>query len=91
VVVLYATGGGQTNPASISGMVTTEATPLAENVSVTAGGQPAHVLYAGNAGGEVAGVVQVNLQLPPGVTGVVPVILTIGAHSSQANITVAIQ
>jgi hypothetical protein len=43
---------------------------------VTAGGQPAQVLYAGNAGGEVGGVVQINLQLPAGVTGTVSVIVT---------------
>ncbi len=91
VVVIYATGGGQTNPPSTSGTMTTAATPLAESVTVTVGGQPAQVLYAGNAGGEVAGVVQINLQLPAGVTGTVPVIVTIGNHPSQATITVSIQ
>jgi uncharacterized protein (TIGR03437 family) len=89
--VIYATGGGQTNPAATSGTVTTAATPLSDNVTVTVGGQPAQVLYAGNAGGEVAGVVQINLQLPAGVTGTVPVIVTIGNHVSQATITVSIQ
>jgi uncharacterized protein (TIGR03437 family) len=91
VVVIYATGGGQTNPASTSGTLTTAATPLTDNVTVTVGGQPAQVLYAGNAGGEVAGVVQINLQLPAGVTGTVPVVVTIGNHASQATVTLSIQ
>ena len=91
VVVIYATGGGQTNPPAASGTLTTSATPLADDVTVTVGGQPAQVLYAGNAGGEVAGMVQINLQLPAGVTGTVPVIVTIGNHVSQATITMSIQ
>ena len=91
IVVVYATGGGQTNPPATSGTVTTAATPLADNVTVTVGGQAAQVLYAGNAGGEVGGVVQVNLQLPAGVTGTVPVIATIGNHASQATVTVSIR
>jgi uncharacterized protein (TIGR03437 family) len=37
------------------------------------GGRPAQVLFAGQASGEVAGVMQVNLQVPYGVTGDVPV------------------
>jgi uncharacterized protein (TIGR03437 family) len=91
IAVIYATGGGQTNPATISGTVTTAATPLVDQVAVTVGGQPAQVLYAGNAGGEVAGVVQLNVQLPAGVTGTVPVTVTIGTHPSQATVTMSIQ
>jgi uncharacterized protein (TIGR03437 family) len=91
VVVIYATGGGQTNPPTTSGMVTTAAMPLADSVTVTVGGQPAQVLYAGNAGGEVGGMVQINLQLPAGVTGTVPVIVTVGNHVSQATITMSIR
>ncbi|HVW83682.1 MAG TPA: hypothetical protein VHB50_03340 [Bryobacteraceae bacterium] len=91
VVVVYATGGGQTNPPSDSGSVTTEPMPLAAGVSATVGGQPAQVLYAGNAGGEVAGVTQLNLQLPAGVTGQVPVVVTVGGQSSQSTVTVSIQ
>ena len=91
IVVLYATGGGQTNPPATSGVLTTAATPLADNVSVTVGGQAAQILYAGNAGGEVSGVVQINLQLPAGVTGAVPVVVTVGSHSSQSSVTMSIQ
>jgi len=91
IVVLYATGGGQTNPPSTSGALTTTAMTLADDVTVTIGDQPGTVLYAGGAGGEVAGVVQINLRLPEGVKGDVPVVVKIGSHSSQSTVTISIQ
>jgi uncharacterized protein (TIGR03437 family) len=91
IVVIYATGGGQTNPAAADGSITMGAAPLAADVSVTVGGQPAQILYAGNAGGEVAGAMQINLQLPAGVSGQVPVVVTVGGQASQATVTVAIR
>jgi uncharacterized protein (TIGR03437 family) len=60
-------------------------------VSATVGGQAAQVVYAGHAPGEVAGMVQVNLQIPAGVTGNVAVVLTIGGRKSQDTATVAIR
>jgi uncharacterized protein (TIGR03437 family) len=61
-------------------------------VSVTVGGQPANVLYAGAAPFEVEGVLQINIQLPPGVTGMkVLVTITVGSAASQFGVTVAIQ
>lgn len=90
VVILYATGGGQTTPAQLTGSTGSAALLLA-SVTATIGGQPAQVQYAGQAGGEVAGVVQVNLQVPDGVSGQVPVVLTIGGVASQATATIAVQ
>jgi hypothetical protein len=61
-------------------------------VSVTVGGQPATVLYAGAAPFEVEGVLQINIQLPPGVTGMkVPVTMTVGSAAGQSGVTVAIR
>lgn len=90
-VVLYATGGGQTNPPSTSGAIAATAMPLAQNVAVTFGGVAADVLYAGNAGGEVEGIVQLNVRVPSGVTGTVPVSLTVGGQTSQSTVTISIQ
>ena len=90
IVIVYGTGGGQTTPASVDGAITTAAMPLNAPVSVTAGGQPAQVLYAGNAGGEVAGVTQFNLRLPAGVTGTVPIVIKIGAATAPATVTISI-
>ncbi|MES1258339.1 MAG: hypothetical protein ABUS51_07905 [Acidobacteriota bacterium] len=91
IVIVYATGGGPTNPPAATGAITTAATALASDVQVTAGGQPANVLYAGNAGGEVAGAVQLNLQLPGDVTGTVPIVVSVAGVASQATATVSIR
>jgi len=91
VVVVYATGGGQTNPSSTDGAITAGAMPLSADCAVTVGGQAAQVLYAGNAGGEVAGVTQFNLRLPAGVTGTVPISLRVGSAFSSFNVTISIR
>jgi uncharacterized protein (TIGR03437 family) len=91
VVMVYATGGGQTTPPDSTGSTEESPAQVAASVSATIGGQPAPVIYAGQAPGEVAGVMQVNLQVPNGVSGSVPVVLTIGGVSSQATATIAVQ
>jgi uncharacterized protein (TIGR03437 family) len=61
-------------------------TPDKPNLAVTAtvGGLPAVVQYAGGVYGDVAGLMQVNVQIPAGVTpgGYVPVVLTVGNAST---------
>jgi uncharacterized protein (TIGR03437 family) len=91
VVVVYATGGGPTNPPASTGTITHTATALSSNVMVTVDGQPAQVLYAGNAGGEVAGAIQLNLLLPTGITGQVPIIATVNNQPSQSTVTVSVK
>ena len=70
-VVLYATGGGQTSPASTTGSVTPAPPPFYKipNVTATIGGQPAVVDFAGGAPGLVAGAIQLNIHIPKGLTG----------------------
>jgi len=61
-------------------------------VTVSIGGQPAQVLYAGAAPGLVAGVMQVNVRIPDGIgTGVVPVILQVGGAASPTGVTLNVQ
>jgi len=64
-------------------------------VSVTIGGQPAQLLYAGTIGGMLSSwsVLQVNAVVPNGLsTGPQPVVLKIGANdNSQQNVTVGVQ
>jgi len=79
VVVVYCTGLGATNPAVRSGEAA-PASPLAHvvtPVTVTIGGQPAAVQYAGLTPGFV-GLYQVNVQIPSGVTpgSSVPLVIT---------------
>jgi uncharacterized protein (TIGR03437 family) len=97
-IAVFATGGGQTNPASTDGQVTPlAAVPLvlASSITATIGGKPATVVYAGAAPGLVTGVVQFNIQVPTGVSGsALPIVVTINgiaAGQSQANATVAVQ
>lgn len=93
IIVVYATGGGVTNPVDKDGSIAQSEDPLAAiaAVSATVGGQAAQVVYAGDAPGQVAGMVQFNIQIPKGVQGSVPVIVTIAGSSSQATATVAIE
>lgn len=94
VVMIYATGEGQTNPPGRDGEVTGSVLrrPI-RDVMVTIGGVPARVEYAGSAPGFVAGVLQVNVVVPENAPSgnAVPVILTIGGVSSPATVSMAIR
>jgi uncharacterized protein (TIGR03437 family) len=86
VVVVYCTGLGATNPAVRSGEAA-PASPLAKvttPVSVTIGGQPAVVQYAGLTPGLV-GLYQVNVQIPGGVTPGPSVPLVISQDGVPSN------
>ena len=94
IISLYATGEGQTTPSGVDGKPAQVPLPK-PNLAVTVliGGQNAQVKYAGGAPGEVAGLMQVNAQIPSGIqTGnAVPVVVVVGGVSSQAGVTVAIR
>ncbi|HVW85071.1 MAG TPA: hypothetical protein VHB50_10345 [Bryobacteraceae bacterium] len=88
VIALYATGEGQTTPGGIDGKLANSspyAMPL-QPVNVTVGGLPAVVNYAGAAPTLVAGLMQLNVQIPSGVvpSTAVPVVVQIGGVSSQS-------
>jgi uncharacterized protein (TIGR03437 family) len=98
VIALYGTGGGQTNPPSVTGSVTpipANASQLLTipNVTATVGGLPATVNFAGAAPGLVTGVFQVNVTIPPAVApgSAVPVTISIGSTSSPLGTTIAVQ
>jgi uncharacterized protein (TIGR03437 family) len=85
VVTFYATGAGQTVPASVDGSMASGASfPLPFlPITVLIDGQNAEVLYAGAAPGMVAGVLQVNVRVPETVSGNdVQVILKVGDATS---------
>jgi uncharacterized protein (TIGR03437 family) len=94
VIVLYATGEGQTSPGGVDGLLANGPTypkPVLP-VSVTIGGVTAEVLYAGAAPSLVAGVMQVNARIPAGLgSGDQPVIVTVGSAQSQAGLTVSVK
>jgi uncharacterized protein (TIGR03437 family) len=93
-VILYLTGEGQTVPAGQDGVVTETAISPAQTVTVSFGGtQASSYAFIGEAPGVVAGVMQINVTIPPlAPTGAaVPVIVTVGTTTSQSGLTVAIQ
>jgi len=63
-----------------------------ESVTATIGGKPAYVQYAGGASGLVAGVMQVNLQIPAGIAAgnSVPVSVQVGTATTPAGVTIAV-
>ncbi len=92
-ISLYATGEGQTTPAGVDGRLAGATPPqpvLA--VRVTVGGIPATVQYRGGAPGYVAGLMQVNVQIPSGVQpgGYVPVVLQVGERTSSPAVWIAV-
>jgi uncharacterized protein (TIGR03437 family) len=95
VVSIFATGLGVTNPASVDGVVTSAVNlPLvAQPVKVRIGEQNAVVSYQGAAPGLVAGVSQINVQIPSNVTPgpAVPVTIAVGGTQSQNSVTVAVK
>jgi uncharacterized protein (TIGR03437 family) len=93
-IVLYATGAGQTLPAAQDGAIASAGQPLKPVLPVTVeiGGLPAEVLYAASAPGFVAGLLQINVLVPSGVTpgALVPVVMRTGDQSSQSKLTIAV-
>jgi uncharacterized protein (TIGR03437 family) len=94
VISIYATGEGQTSPAGVTGSVTQAdlKTPLLP-VTVTMGGINATVQYAGSASDAVAGLLQVNVVVPQGVSpaAAVPVVVGVGGVASQPGVTLAVK
>jgi len=92
IVTLFATGEGQTTPGGINGRIAGAVLPkpLAP-VGVKIGGVDAEVVYAGGSPQSVAGLFQVNVRVPPGLTtGDKEVVLTVGGVSSRAGVTLTI-
>jgi uncharacterized protein (TIGR03437 family) len=94
-IAIYATGTGVLTPGVEDGtVIPLDNPPLSSApVSVTIGGLPATVGYQGAAPGLVAGVAQINVQVPAGVTPgpAVPVTMTVGSSGALNTVAVAIQ
>lgn len=93
IITIFATGEGQTSPAGIDGLIASTAYPKPmQPVSVTIDGQPAVVQYAGAAPGAVAGLFQVNVQVPAQAsTGDVAISIQVGNAASQPGMTIAVK
>lgn len=88
-ISLFATGEGQTAPEGVDGKIASgsELPKPVQKVSVAVGGVPAVVQYAGAVPGQVAGLMQVNVQIPNAVQigSYVPVVLKVGGIDSGSG------
>jgi uncharacterized protein (TIGR03437 family) len=99
IVQVFMTGEGQTNPQGVTGAITTATLPPPQvtaapllAVGVTINGQPALYVYAGEAPGLVAGMMQLNVQIPSNApSGDLPILVSIGGNTSQKGVTVSVQ
>jgi len=62
-------------------------------VTLTIGGIPATVQYAGGEAGTVAGVMRIDVVVPAGVQvgSTVPVVVSVGGISSPPGVTIAVR
>jgi uncharacterized protein (TIGR03437 family) len=91
-LILYLTGGGQMSGSTDGSFAAPPLPTIQLPVTVTIGGQQAKVNYAGAVPGQVAGIVEIAVQVPNGIQagGAVPVTVQIGGVSAQSGVTVAI-
>jgi uncharacterized protein (TIGR03437 family) len=99
IVQMYLTGEGQISPPVVTGTITTATLPLPQvtpapllAIGVTVNGQPAHYVYAGEAPGLVAGIMQLNVQIPATApSGALRILVSIGGNTSQSDVTVSVR
>jgi uncharacterized protein (TIGR03437 family) len=89
VMTMFASGVGDMTPSLATGVGPSSLTPIRNlpkprlPVTVTVGGEPADVAFAGNASGLV-GAIQINFTVPADLPpGPQPVVLSIGSAASD--------
>jgi uncharacterized protein (TIGR03437 family) len=97
-VLVYVTGEGQTMPSGTTGLVTVAqaVVPYTPGPLLTVvpwvNGQIAYFNFAGEAPGFVAGVMQLNVQIPANApSGDLPLVVSVGGNNSQTGVTVRVQ
>jgi uncharacterized protein (TIGR03437 family) len=93
-VQIFGAGAGATTPSSVDGLLAGAPYPQSKAaVTVTIGGIPCVTNYAGAAPGLISGVLQINAQVPAGVTPGpnMPVVVSVGGVSAQAGVTLAVK
>jgi uncharacterized protein (TIGR03437 family) len=88
IIQMYAVGFGPANPPQPTGQQIAAATPLANDVQITIGGQAASVQYSGLV---QAGLYQFNVTVPSLPNGDASLVATIGGVPSQKGVLLTVQ
>lgn len=91
---LYATGIGQTTPASLDGVLAAAEGSFAAPVATLAiGGVDVTPDYFGPSPGLVSGLILIKAKVPTGVAAgrAVPIVLTVNGAASQSGVTIAVK
>jgi trimeric autotransporter adhesin len=94
VIVFFATGVGQTDPAGVDCQLTGEPPPKPLlPISVRIGGEHAEVLSVGGAPGFISGLMELHVRIPgTAPTGdALPIELIVGSASSQPGLAVSVK
>jgi uncharacterized protein (TIGR03437 family) len=92
IVTVYGTGFGATLPISRDGLSSSDLCSIVAPVRVAVSGKEAAVTYAGCAPGLVAGITQINFQIPDTVeSGTAAVVVRSGDFASAPVATIAIK
>ena len=94
IVALYAAGLGVTSPILTDGALTSATNPakLRDQVTVNVGGKPAPVIYSGPAPGAIAGLYQINIEIPAGLAaGPQEIIVKSVNATSPTGVTIAVR
>jgi uncharacterized protein (TIGR03437 family) len=91
-VTLYGTGFGFTQPVWQAGEIPNQTAQFQGVVTVTIGGAPAAVQYAGLAPGSISGLYQFNVQVPQSApSGNQPVSVALNGVSTPPGVTIPVQ
>jgi len=93
IVMVYGTGFGALDPPAVDGQAPESAAATVFPITAAIAGIPAEVTYAGAAPGLVAGIAQINVRIPSGLSSsfAASVSLMVGSAFTQFGVTVAIQ
>lgn len=93
ILMVYGTGFGVTQPALLDGQVASGPAALVLPVTATVGGVTATVVNAGAAATQIAGLTQINIQVPDGLPSNpnTTISLTVGSATTTSGVTVSIR
>lgn len=92
ILIFYLTGEGVTSPPSLDGQIVTAVSPQNAALTVQIGDTAAPLIYAGGVPGMVAGLLQINVQVPEmAASKTAKLVVSLNGVQSQDGATVAVK